>query len=102
MVGRHLEKGEQRKKDMLVRASQLEVEKSYSTYLEGGQTGDSSATSEAAALRRTAWREKENTPVRARQLEREKEREEKEELLEGAQVGGGSARSEAANLRHAA
>ena len=51
---------------MLVRARQLESEISFSACLEEGQAGDSSATSEAAALRRAAWREKENRPVRAR------------------------------------
>ena len=66
------------KKNMLVRATQLELEKSCGTCLEEGKAGDSSATSEAVALRRAAWREEENTAVRSRQLERE----EKEKLLE--------------------
>ena len=39
---------------MLVRPSQLELERSCITYLEEGQAGGDSATSEAAALRRTA------------------------------------------------
>ena len=42
------------KKNMLVQASQLELERSCSTYLEEGQAGGGSATSEAAALRRAA------------------------------------------------
>ena len=69
---------------MLVRARQLELEKICGACLEEGQAGDSSATSEATALKSAAWREKQNMPVRARQLEREeeREREEKEKLLE--------------------
>ena len=51
---------------MLVRARQLELEKSCSVCLEEGQAGGGSATSEAAALRCTAQREKEDTLVRAR------------------------------------
>ena len=54
------------KKDMLVRARQLELEKSCSTCLEEEQAGGGSAKSEAAALRCTRQREKEDTPVRAR------------------------------------
>ena len=62
------------KKDMLVRARQLELEKRCSACLEEGQTGGGSATSEDAALRCTVWRENKDTPVRAMQLEREEER----------------------------
>ena len=51
---------------MLVRARQLELEKSYSACLEEGQAGDGSAISEAAALRCTTQRDKEDTLVRAR------------------------------------
>ena len=58
--------GKKRKKDILTRARQSELEKSCSAHLEEGQTRGGSATSEAAALRRTARREKEDTPVRAR------------------------------------
>ena len=55
--------------------------------LRGKLAGDSCATNEAAALRRTARREKKDKPVRASQLEREEERDrdEKEKLLEGGQ-----------------
>ena len=60
-----------------MRARQIELEKCCGACLEEGKAGDSSAPSEAAALRRAGWREKENTPVRARQLEREEERERK-------------------------
>ena len=68
---------------MLVSVRQLELEKSCSTCLEEGLRGGSSATNEAAALRRAAQREKKDTQVRARQLEREEERdrEEREKLL---------------------
>ena len=51
---RLLETGEEREKDMLVRASQYELERSCCVCLEEGQEGGGSATSEAAALRRTA------------------------------------------------
>ena len=49
---RLLETGEEREKDMLVKAIQLELERSCSICLEEGQAGGGSATSEAAALRR--------------------------------------------------
>ena len=67
---------------MLVRARQLELEKRCSTCLEERLAGGSSATNEAAVLRHAARREKKDTQVRARQLEREEERdrEEKEKL----------------------
>ena len=50
-----------------------------------GLAGSSSATNEAAVLRRAAQREKKDMSVRASQLEREEERDrdEKEKLLEG-------------------
>ena len=51
---------------MLVRARQLELEKSCSACLEGGKAGGGSATREDAALRYTARRENKDTPVRAR------------------------------------
>ena len=67
---------------MLVRARQLELEKRFSACLEERLAGGSSTTNEAVVLRRAAWREKKDTQVRARQLEREEERdrEEKEKL----------------------
>ena len=50
-----IQKQERReKKDMLVRAGQLELEKSCSPCLEEGQAGGGSATSEAVALRSAA------------------------------------------------
>ena len=57
---------------MLVRARQLEFEKSCGACLEEGQTGGGSATS--AALRRAVWRKKEDTSLRARQIERRGEK----------------------------
>ena len=51
---------------MLVRARQLELEKSCSACLEEGQTEGGSVTCEAAALRHAAQRDKEDTLVRAR------------------------------------
>ena len=66
--GRRLETGEER-------------EKGYG--LEEMQVGGSSATNEAMVLRSAMRRKKEDRPMRARQLEREEERdrEEKEKLL---------------------
>ena len=58
-----------------MRARQLE--KSYSACLEEGHTEGGSVTCEAATLRPAAWREKKDLSVRARQLEREEERERK-------------------------
>ena len=55
-------------------------------------------------IRRTARREKKDTPVRARQLERREEkrdREEKEKLLEVGEAGGGRATNEGEALTHA-
>ena len=60
---------------MIVRDIQLELERSCDACFEEGQAGGGSATSEAAMLRRALQREKEDTPVRARKLEREEERE---------------------------
>ena len=49
-----LKQERRKKKVMLVRANQLELEKSCGAFFEEGQAGDSSATSEAVALRRAA------------------------------------------------
>ena len=64
------------KKDMSLRASQLEREEERDRdekekLLEGGQAEGGRATNEAVLLRHTAQREKKHRPVRARQLERE-------------------------------
>ena len=88
---------------MVVRARQLELKKRCSACLEERLAGDSCATNEAAALRRTAWREKKDKPVRASQLEREEERDrdEKAKLLEVGQAGGKRATNEVVVLTRA-
>ena len=72
---------------MLVRDRQLELEKSCGTCLEEGQAGNNTATSQAVALRRVVWREKEDMPLRVRKLEKEEERERGKGEVDTERVG---------------